>query len=501
MFDANPPPGIEMLGSRVETDRGSGSFAEDGRLEVAEDETMNNGEMSESSLMGQAAVDGQSEIGQYAEEGASEIGQFALDGASEIGQAAVDGQSEIGQFAEDGASEIGQYAEDGASEIGQYALDGASEIGQAAVDGQSEIGLSGGEFDDVLGSYAMYGPTEIGGGIVEPHGGIQSPFESFMLDDTGIGAEMSTPVAVAKVIEKARDNRQPPPPMKAVDVDAPMDDSGLDEDVAEFLVGAAMTLGHDAFPLTTQFMQRCGAGCPPRFVRVDTEESYQQFRTEHSPEMSELAEKVAHLSAKVDDHINDPNAHEGGYDDDLSADIDDLTILGEEVAAAEQAKHVELWMPKRYQGLITAWREGDYICASLMLPGKDGTVKVCTSLEPVVKCVEEMARHAAESGASETVVGHLPAMGCVLGAGTVLKEVAAAAPAILDRPEAKGSAPFVVRIEPKLNPAVSALAMLAMACKSGNAQACKEWSSLAKHSPAPVRQAMQEGLALAKSAA
>jgi len=78
--------------------------------------------------------------------------------------------------------------------------------------------------------------------------------------------------------------------------------------------------------------------------------------------------------------------------------------------------------------------------------------------------------------------------------------VAAAAPAIMDHPEAQSGAPFVVRIEPKVNPALTALAMLAMACRAGNSQACDEWERLGKAAPAPVRQAMVEGLALAKAA-
>jgi hypothetical protein len=489
IFDAHAPPGIEMLGLHTETDRGSGSFAENGRVEVAEDETMNNGEMSESSLVGQAASEGQSEIGDWAPE--DQAFNHPLN-SSVMGQAALDGQSEIGSYAMFGPTEIGQAALDGQSEIGQAALDGQSEIG----DWSPENGLS----SDVMGSYAMYGSTEIGG--VD----LQAPFESFMMGPTGIGAEATAP-AVVKVVEKARDNRQPPPPMKAVDCDAPIDD-GYESDVAEFLIGAAVVTGHDMFPLTTQFMQRAGAGSPPRYVRVDTEESYQQFRADHSAEMRELSDRVKDLAAKLDDHLHDPQAHEmsleshghHGGEDDLNADIQDLTILGEEVEAAEHAKRVDLWMPKRYQGLITAWREGANVCASLMLPGKDGTVRVCTSLEPVVKCIDEMSKHAAESGAAETIVGVLPAMGCVLGAGTILKEVAAAAPAILARPEAQGKGSFVVRIEPKVNPAIAALAMLVMACKAGNAQACAEWENLGKSAPAPVRQAMQEAVTLAKAA-
>jgi hypothetical protein len=91
-------------------------------------------------------------------------------------------------------------------------------------------------------------------------------------------------------------------------------------------------------------------------------------------------------------------------------------------------------------------------------------------------------------------------MGCVLGAGTMLKEMAAAAPAIMSRKEAQTKTPFMVRIEPKNSPALAALAMLVMACKLGDQQACMEWENLAKLSPAPVKQAMAEALKLAQAA-
>ena len=196
------------------------------------------------------------------------------------------------------------------------------------------------------------------------------------------------------------------------------------------------------------------------------------------------------------------NADGEGSSYDLDEDIEDLVHLGAEADAAEAAKRVELWMPQRFDGKIEAWREGDFVCASIALPGKDGELRICTSLEPVRKCVEEMSRHAAEANVPPSVVvGHIPAMGCVLGAGTAIKEMAAAAPAILNRPEASVKLPFMVRIEPKVSPALAALAMLASGCKAGDAQACDEWNRLASMAPGPLKQAMGEALQIVKAAA
>jgi hypothetical protein len=507
MFDAHHPPGTEIGEAlQLEVDRGSGSFAQDGRLEVAEDQVMLNGE---DTLMGSAAMYGPTEIGFHDDEFQAVDRNYDTDvgsteaadrGGSEIGDArnagyiAKYGPSEIGtHFPEEGAAEIGSELEhdpesalgleapfesfmlgptrmgdDDELGAGHFPLDGASEIGAGhfPLDGASEIGTH----------YPEEGAAEIGAGHYPTEGASE------------IGA------AVLKVIEKARDNRQPPPPMKAVSVDDPLEEDhwGL-EDV---VIGAANVTGADQFPLLSQLLVRAGAGTEARIVRVDTEASYKQFRTESSPELAEL-------SQRLDAHIADPHAHQHDEpeSDVLSDDIEDLVHLGAEVQAAEAEKRVEMWMPKRFDGKIETWREGGNVCASIVLPSLDGEVRICTALEPIRKCVAEMARHAAEAGVpAAAVVGVLPAMGCALGAGTAVKEMAAAAPSLI-KAAAGSQAPFMVRIEPKVAPTLAALAMLAWACKEGNAQACSEWDKLGAVSAGPVKQAMAEALQLVKAAA
>jgi len=496
VFDAHYPPGTEIgagvddfgeddkdFGSADEQgpldlrhDQGSGSYAEDGRLEVAEDRTMSNGE----SQVGSAAMFGPTEIG-----GDINFGRDSY----------FDSQYEIGaaEAADRPGSEIG-FDDDWEERIAL--ADARQEIGaaEAADRPGSEIGA---------GHYPQDGGSEIG-----RHADVMMPFEAFMLDETRMGAAEAAdrpgseivggaPAAVVKVIEKARDNRQPPPPMRAVDLEAPLPDD--DWGLTDFMIGAANVTGNpDPFPLTSQLMLRAGATTEPRIVRVDTEASYKQFLVEQSPELSDL-------KARFEAHVSDPNAHGLSSDLDEGADLDediaDLVHLGAEVEADQAAKRVEMWMPKRFDGLVTAWREGNFVCASMTLPGSDGEVRICTSLEPIVKCVEEMSRHAAESGVpAASVIGVLTDMGCVLGAGTVLKEMAAAAPAILARPEASMKMPFMVRIEPKVNPALGALMMLAAACRQGNQQACAEWQKLGELSAGPVKQAMGEAMQLAKAA-
>jgi hypothetical protein len=431
--------------------------------------------------------------------------------------------NEMGDLEDDWGS--GSMAEHSAIMPGDGRLEVAEDKVMLASD--MEIGYSNGGRENVeIGEYGIdhgrYGIGEAGidygrYGIGED---LQAPFESFMLGPNRMGEQgidegrygigeagidhgrYGIGAAMVKVVETARNNRLPPPPMRATDIN---DESDVDDDwdLTQTMVGAAAASGNpDPFPLTSQFMLRAGSGMEPRFVRVDTEESYKAFRHENSPEMSELRDRVDDLHAKVDAHINDPDAHGGSGSDggmieaDLEDDIEDIALLGAEVQAAEHDKRVELWMPKRFDGMVEAWREGDFVCASIAINGLDGEVKILTSLEPIRKCVDEMAKHAADAGATSEVVGVLPAMGCVLGAGTAIKEMAAGARSIAEKNPVSGD---VFKIEPKMNPAICALAMLAMACRAGNQQACQEWSNLAALSPAPVKQAMVEAMQIAKA--
>jgi len=320
--------------------------------------------------------------------------------------------------------------------------------------------------------------------------------EELLGNEELLGAE-----AVRAVIEKARDNRQPPPKMKAVPVDEPEEKDEVTDWLTDTFVGAAALAPEvDPFPITSKLLLRFGGGqAEPRYVRIDTEESYKDFRASQSPELAELRDRVESLEQALAEHEGDPNAH-GMLSDEMS----DVELVGAEAAQAEADKKVDMWLPERFDGKVHAWQENDYVCASIKLPGSDGELRICTSMMPIKDGVEEMARHASEAGVDEEVVGYLPAMGCVLGAGTLVKEMAAAAPSILRRPEAAKAEPFVVRIEPRANPALCALAVLILECRAGNQQACDEWRRLCAAAKAggavAVAKAMTEAAALAASA-
>lgn len=314
------------------------------------------------------------------------------------------------------------------------------------------------------------------------------------MDNVEVGA-----AAVREVVRKARDNRQPPPRMRAVDADAPEEPDLVEGWFSNIALETSEMIGvENAFPLMTKLLTRFGAGQEkPRYVRVDTEESYQAFLASCSPEMAAVADRVAAVADKLEEHIHDPYAHE-----DLIDEIDEVEMLGAEAASAHSDKEIELWLPQWAQGKVRAWKEGDCIVASICLPGVDGNVRICSAVTPVDRAVEEMENHAASADVDAAdIVGVIPAMGCVLGAGTLVKEMAAAAPSILQRPEAATGKPFLCRIEPKASPAICAFIALAQECARGDTQACAEWNALAdaagKGAP-PVAQAMREAAELCK---
>lgn len=359
---------------------------------------------------------------------------------------------------------------------------------------------------DVLDESTMPAPIEIGhveigddehedaDGFLSGHYEIgNTEIGNVEIGNTEIGA-----VAIRKVLAKARDNRQPAPPMNAVDVDAPERDDDNEWDLMETCIGAAEATGNpDPFPLLAKFMQRAGAGLPARIVRVDTQESYDAFRAASSPEMAEFRAALDALSRKLAAHERDPHAHER-----FAEEIDDLTTLGAQADRAMAEKRIDFQLPPDFDRKHDEWLEGDEIFASIAVPAAHGGVWWLTSAEPHSKSVHEASRHAADANVpASAIIGALPAIGERLGAATAIKEMAAAVPAILRRPEARGRAPFLVRIEPKDCPALSGLSDLASACRSGDAQACDEWNRLAATAPTQVKQAMGEAVELLKKAA
>lgn len=288
-----------------------------------------------------------------------------------------------------------------------------------------------------------------------------------------IGAEQE---AILRTLAKARDNRRPCPPMRAVDLDAPL--AHEDSDV----IGAAIT---DGYPLLTQLFEAWRSAGKPRIVRVDTEDDHQAFRDASSDERLAILQNLADVET-----TDDP--------DEAAEALRDAEAL----AAAEEQKRIPMRMPRHFDGLLEQWHERGMAQGAMVLPRPGGPGKryVVTASEEVKKGELEAAKAAAEAGVpAAAIVGYLEGIGASLAAADATKSLASGALSILERPEARSGGSFMVRLEPQVSPAVFALAELLSLCHRGRADACAEWNQLAAAAPLPVREAMAQVQAALKA--
>ena len=266
------------------------------------------------------------------------------------------------------------------------------------------------------------------------------------MDIVGEETAQRAALAVREVVRQARDDREPTPPLDVVTFD--------ELDALDVTV-----LGAD---------QPRGA---PRYLRVDTEDSYRDFVADGSPELAALRDKVEELEAALQAHIDDPDAHILGM-------IEDISVLLPEAEAAQ--RRVPLRLPPWAEGKIDCWREGDVICCSIRLPGPDGKVRLCTSAAPLADGVIEVIGCASRAGIDVVdVLGALPEMACVLVGASVAKMLLAAAPSALSRPEVRAGEVFVgAVVRPDDRVRAGALVALLQRCDAGNAAACSEWAAL-----------------------
>lgn len=308
-------------------------------------------------------------------------------------------------------------------------------------------------------------------------------------DELGGNVEIGAAAALRKVVQTARDNRHPAPPMRAVEVDAPDPRMDAEWALTDTFLGAAEATGNpDPYPLTTRLLKKYGGDHTPRIVRVDTEESYQDLRAAGSPEMAEFRARLEDLQYKLDAHAHDPYAHQR-----LEGEISDLSVIGAAAQRAMEETQIDMGLGPAFIGQHDAWVDGDTIYASVKLAGSDGKPCWCTAAESRDKAIAEMSQHAADANVPPSlVVGTIPPAGERIGAANVMKELVAAAPSLLKQAETRRGAPFVVRILPAQSPALCALWELARECGRGNAQACEEWKRLAETGAPVVKQAMAQ---------
>ena len=288
--------------------------------------------------------------------------------------------------------------------------------------------------------------------------------------EAGIGAD---PVmATQKIIERARDEKPPSaPPDSVVEYDD-SDELSINP-VREEILGAELDTVN--FPLTSSLYKHFQAKAPPsKYVRLDTEDSYREFRAD----VAELQRKVARLESLVSSHISDDH----GAQDAIVGLASDISNLQSSTAG----KRVPLQMPPWADGTWACWREdgpnGGLVCCSISLPGHDGNVRICTAATPVKGHVESVVGYTRDVGCGVAeLLGVLPTLACMLAGSHLMSEMAAAAPTVLAHPSVVGSnRPFIGRIVPANHPTLAALIALLQGAQAGNQQAAREWTALSQ---------------------
>lgn len=266
-------------------------------------------------------------------------------------------------------------------------------------------------------------------------GNVVSDFHATVLEEI-VGA-------TERIIERARAAKGPPPLYRVVPIErdtiyAPWSDA----------VSQVTLLGVDAgeaeFPLTRALYEHfVNVGMQP--VRLDTFESYEEFRS--APEMADeaMVGMIGHLG--------------------------DMSRLGHD------AKEVPLSLPPWAEGKYRCWLEGDSVCCSIMVPGPDGQVRICTTWMPATKHLDEVVGHAHAVGAKDVtqLLGVLPTIACMMGGGDMAPRLAAVAPALLARPEVVGGGTFAGAMVPANHPSLAALMALLQHAQAGDDQAQIEW--------------------------
>lgn len=279
--------------------------------------------------------------------------------------------------------------------------------------------------------------------------------------------------ATRRVLSQAAKDRRPPPPMRAVPVSSGATfDSGVLVDV--------LGQGAGSFPMLRNIYARFEELTPrDNIVRVDTEDSFGEFVG--TKPFLELDRRVRELRAAIEEH-----AHERKHGKPVAMSKWDA-ILGEANALAtakEQGadgggRMVPLMLPPWADGKVHCWQEGDRVCCSMRIPAPDGRTLVATASTPIAEHAHDVMGYAARAGVGVVdVVGMAPHLACMMGAGSLLPQLASATPSLIDAHEASCAPSSVHKIIPCEDPCLAAIMGLAQMAQSGDPQACNEWEAM-----------------------
>jgi len=288
--------------------------------------------------------------------------------------------------------------------------------------------------------------------------------------------------AAREIVKQAQASRLPPPFLKVEPTSGDVGDVGMEDVLGELLGVIAEESSTPApftpvdsydFPVTQKLHRKFKSAMPsPKVMRVDTEESYAKYMDgKRAPYIAELEQRVARAEAALAQHASDGH---GAAMDVLGADVEQA-----KQRALTGGDEIPMSLPPGTEKHVKVWQDGDQICCSMRLPGPDGKARIATSSSPVERHIEEVLCYTEDAGVNPMeVMGALPLMAQILGGGSLVTQIAAAAPELLARPEVKAGKPFVGKVTPVSDPAVAAIMALLQMCRAGDKNALKEVKKL-----------------------
>lgn len=345
----------------------------------------------------------------------------------------------------------------------------------------------------------------------------RDPYDPVVAFDDVLGGEAPPRDAArvaAAIIREARRSRLAPPPMSLRVVD-------YDPTAWSFQVlGQSPTEEPEpaGLPIFDDLHRRFAAATPaPKLVRLDTEESYGEFRdARRAPYIARLEERLRALEEAYAAHVADD--HGGGrlaaledalerhvrgghgidYDVIVGDEQDVTDVLGDAVVGAlgevaHGGARVPLPLQEWVDGKIECWQDGDEILCTIRLLGPDGRLRLATTGTPVARHVDQVIGCAAVLGAEfEEVAVAGPLAAQMVAGESLIPQLCRAAPDLLSTREAAREHPIVGAMSPRSNPAVAATMALLQRGQQGDRRAQAEALEMSRSSGALFGRAREQ---------
>lgn len=198
------------------------------------------------------------------------------------------------------------------------------------------------------------------------------------------------------------------------------------------------------FPIYSELLKKYQAAVPaPKLVRIDTPESYRDFRD---------SRRVKYIL---------------GFD----ADPSEQALK----AADKGGLDVPVALPPWAKDKVECWQDGDEVLSSIRVPSPDGTVRHMTTGSPVRRHAEEAMVAARQSQvAPEDCLVVVALLAPTLGCGSLIPQMCCAYPEVFSRPDVVAKRASVGIMASPTDPAFAAMMALVQMGQAGDEGARRE---------------------------